>query len=159
MPHRRPPPVGPGGRPGGGWRPWVAGVAAGLAVPTVVLMLSDRAPGLLRRLSDRLERVDARPGDVARAAGLPDAAFAVHIGVWGLAGLVVVLASWSWRSLVVGLVVALVASGAVELAQEAFTEQRAAQWRDMLANAIGLGLGAAVGVAVWAVARVVAARR
>lgn len=154
MVDRRPAPVGPGGRPGGGWRPGLALVAAVLAVPTVLLMLADRAPGLLRRLSDRLEVVDPRPGQVVRATGIPDAAFAVHVGVWGAAGLVVVLLSWSWRSLVLGLLAALVASGLVEVAQELLTDQRAAQWRDVLANAVGLGLGAALGVAVWAVVRV-----
>jgi len=133
--------------------------AAVLAVPTVLLMLSDRAPGVLRRLSDRLERVDARPGDVVRAAGIPDPAFAVHVGVWGLAGIVVVLLSWSWRSLAAGLVAALTASALVEVAQELLTDQRAAQWRDLLANAIGLSLGAAVGLAVWVVVELVADRR
>jgi VanZ family protein len=129
-------------------------VAALLAVPTVLLMLSDRAPGLLRRLSDRLEVVDPRPGEVVRATGVPDAAFAVHVAVWGAAGLVVVLLSWSWRSLLAGLTAALVVSGLVEVAQEVLTDQRAAQGRDLLANAVGLALGAAVGLAVWAMVRI-----
>ena len=155
----RPPPLGPGGRPFRGWRvvPLLLGLCA-LAVNAVIL-LSDRAPGVFRRLSSR---IDAGVHRAAGAAGVdvpggsvrvPQSDFDVHVAIWAVAALLVGLAMWSWASLVMGSATVLVASVALELAQGVYSRSRTVQFEDILGNTLGVVIGtgavAAFSLAWW----------
>ncbi len=150
------PPLGPGGRPFGGWRvvPMLLALAA-FAVNAVVL-LSDRAPGLLRRLSRRIDAGVDRAAEVTRLDGparnvrLPQSDFDVHVAIWAVAALLVGLAMWSWSSLLVGNGLVFAASVVLELAQAGYTRSRAVQLADVAANAVGV-LAGTVAVAAFAV--------
>ncbi|HET7718400.1 MAG TPA: hypothetical protein VFK43_00445, partial [Acidimicrobiales bacterium] len=126
----RPPPLGPGGRPFRGWRVVPLLLSLGVFAVNAVILLSDRAPGLFRRLSSR---IDAGVNRAAGAAGVdvpagsvrvPQSDFDVHVVIWAVAALLVGLAMWSWASLVVGSAAVLVASVALELAQQAYSRSR-----------------------------------
>jgi hypothetical protein len=153
----RPPPLGPGGRPFRGWRiaPLLLSVVS-FAV-NVVLLLSDRAPGLLSRLSSR---IDAGAHRAAGAAGVdvpggsvrvPQSDFDVHVAIWAVAALLVGLAMWSWASLVIGSAAVLVASAGIELSQQIFSRTRTLQLQDLLGNVLGITTGACA-VAAFALA-------
>lgn len=148
-------PLGPGGRPFRGWRivPLLLSLGAGAA--NAVVLLSDRAPGLLGRIARRIDagvdraanvtgidvpgRVVARPSD-----------FDVHVAIWAVASLLVGLAMWSWLSLVLANSLVLGASVALELAQAGYSRTRAVELSDMAGNAVGVLAGTVV-VAVFAV--------
>lgn len=143
----RAPPLGPGGRPFRGWRvvPVLLSLVS-LAV-NVVLLLSDRAPGVLSRLSSR---IDAGAHRAAGAAGVnvpggsvrvPQSDFDVHVAIWAVAALLVGLAMWSWASLVVGNAAVLVASAGIELSQQFFSRSRTLQLQDLLGNVLGVTIG------------------
>jgi hypothetical protein len=143
----RPPPLGPGGRPFRGWRvvPLLLSLVA-LAV-NAVLLLSDRAPGVLSRVS---ARIDAGVHRAAGAAGVdvpggsvrvPQSDFDVHVAIWAVAALLVGLGMWSWASLVMASAAVLVASAALELAQQAYSRSRSVQMEDMLGNTLGVVTG------------------
>ena len=96
-------------------RSWLrAGFAVlgvGVLLFNVLLMLSDRAPGALRRVGGdfvrRLfARIDAseRAADVLADPRLPESDAIVHVAVWALAVALVGLAVWTWRGLLVGAV-------------------------------------------------------
>lgn len=143
----RAPPLGPGGRPFRGWRvvPLLLSLAAFAA--NAVILLSDRAPGLLSRLSSR---IDAGVHQAAGAAGVdvpgrslsvPQSDFDVHVVIWTVAALLVGLAMWSWASLVMGSAAVLVASVGLELAQPVFTASRTVQFGDLMGNVVGVATG------------------
>ena len=153
----RAPPLGPGGRPFRGWRivPVLLSLVS-LAV-NVVVLLSDRAPGLLSRLSSR---IDAGAHRAAGAAGVdlpggsvrvPQSDFDVHVIIWAVAALLVGLAMWSWASLAMGSAAVLVASAGVELAQQAFSQSRTLQLQDLMGNILGVAAGTCA-VAAFALA-------
>jgi len=153
----RAPPLGPGGRPFRGWPvvPVLLSVIS-LAV-NVVLLLSDRAPGLLSRLS---LRIDAGAHRAAGAAGVdvpggsvrvPQSDFDVHVAIWAVAALLVGLAMWSWASLVIGSAAVLTASAGIELSQHFVTRSRNVQLQDLLGNLLGVTTGTCA-VAAFALA-------
>jgi hypothetical protein len=114
------------------------------------LMLSDRAPGVTRRFGGEFvarlsERIDAggRPAQLANNPRLPSSDAIVHIGVWGVAMVLVGLALWSWRGLVIGAAVLLIISAAIEVAQGRYTDTRTSQLGDIVANGIGVAAGTA----------------
>ena len=140
-------PLGPGGRPFRGWRvlPLLLSVGAGAA--NAVVLLSDRAPGLLRRIS---RRIDAGVDQAANATGIdvpgrdgrgPPSDFDVHVAIWAVAALLVGLAMWSWLSLLLGSSLVLGASVALELAQAGYSRTRAVEMSDMAGNAVGVLAG------------------
>jgi ABC-type phosphate/phosphonate transport system permease subunit len=129
------------------------------AVPGVFVMFSDRAPGWLAAVTERIQRLDSRPGDAVRATGIDDPDVVVHLVIWAVAAFLIVLMAWSWRSLVAGLAALFLAGVAVEAAQQHYTTSRAAEWNDVLGNTIGLGAGAAVGLVVWLAVRLLLTRR
>ena len=154
---RRAPPLGPGGRPFRGWRvvPLLLSLAA-FAANTVIL-LSDRAPGLFRRLSSR---IDAGVQRAAGAAGVdvpgararvPQSDFYVHVAIWAVAALLVGLAMWSWASVATGSAAVLVASAGLELAQQAYSRSRTVQFEDLVGNTLGVVIGTCA-VAAFALA-------
>lgn len=114
-----------------------------------VLMLSDRAPGVMQsifgdfavRMSQRLDQsgqVDAladgrRPGNDA----------IVHIGVWAFAMLLVGLALWRWGLLILGAILLFAASVFIEIGQGRYSSTRAVEMSDVAANGLGVAIGAA----------------
>jgi hypothetical protein len=115
------------------------------------LMISDRAPMLLRHLlgdwARRLsERIDAGARVVSAASDprLPESDALVHIGVWGLAIGLLGVAVWTWRGLVVGAIVVFAGSLVVEFSQGRFSDTRAVEVSDVRANALGVALGVIV---------------
>ena len=153
----RPTPLGPGGRPFRGLRFIPILLALGAFAANAAILLSDRAPGFLSRLS---RRIDAGVSRAAGATGLdvpgrglnvPQSDFDVHVAIWAVAALLVGLAMWSWASLLLGSGLVFVASVGLELAQSAFTRSRTVQFHDLLGNAVGVLTGTCV-VAAFALA-------
>lgn len=142
-------PLGPGGRPFRRWRPLAALFAAGALLAATVVLLSDRAPGLLRRLSARIDTGSSRAAELASQAR-PQSDFEVHVLVWVAVTFFVGLAAWSSRSLLVSVVAVLFLSMAVEVGQRYVTQTRDVQLADMVANAVAVsaGLGLVSGLAL-----------
>ena len=116
-------PLGPGGRPFRRWRVLPLLLSIGAFGANAVILLSDRAPGLLGRISARID------AGVSRAAS----------------------ASWSWFSLLMAGGTVFACSVALELAQGSLTNSRLVQRSDVLGNASGVILGTCA-VAAFAVA-------
>lgn len=126
----------------------------GLAVIlfNAALMLSDRAPGFLRRgFGDAVVGLSYRIDATARvpAEQLPESDVVVHIIVWATATALVGLMIWTWRGLLAACLVVLATSVAVEIAQGVYSTTRVVERSDALANAIGVGLGALVAVVAY----------
>lgn len=155
-------PLGPGGRPFRGWRllPMLLSICAFAA--NAAILLSDRAPGLLGRIA---RRIDAGVDKAAGAAGIdvpgrsvrvPQSDFDVHVAIWAVAALLVGLAMWSWRSLLLGNGLVLATSVLLELAQAGYSRSRTVEMADVAGNAAGALLGtlAVAGFAlVWRITR------
>lgn len=149
-------PLGPGGRPFARWRAPLALLSVAVLVAVVTLMLSARAPGVVGEVTERLsDRIRAEAPDAGTRArqtldrtGIEEKDTLAHIGLWGAATILVGLTMWSWRSLVVAVVVLAVGSTALELVQEMVTPSRISEWRDVGANLVGIGVGVAVVVAL-----------
>jgi hypothetical protein len=131
-------------------RAFVGLVAVAALIFNGLLMLSDRAPGALRRVGGdfmrRLfERIDA--GDRASAVladpRLPQSDAIVHVAVWAIAVVLVGLAVWSWIGLLIGAVAVFAGSMIVESAQGRYTDTRAVEASDVRANLTGVLLGTA----------------
>ena len=157
----RPTPLGPGGRPLRGLRIPVALLGLANVAANGVIMLSDRAPGLLRRLSTSVDAGVVRAATAAGAARaaadarIPQSDVHVHLAVWASAALLVGLAAWSWPSLLVGAGAVFALSAGMEAAQGLYSSTRSVQLADLVANAVGVaaGAGAAALVAVlWRLA-------
>lgn len=142
--------MSPRHRPPLGLRVVVAFLGVGAVAFNAVLMLSDRAPRVSRRiggdvisrLSERLD-TGGRAGRLVDDPRLPSSDAIVHIGVWGVAMLLVGLAVWSWRGLVVGAGLVFAASAMIEIGQQRFTTTRTSQVGDIVANGIGVAVGTA----------------
>ena len=137
-------PLGPGGRPFRGLRviPLLLSVCAVAA--NAVVLLSDRAPGLLRRIAARID------AGVSRATGVdvsgsdvrvPRSDFDVHVLIWAVAAVLVGLAAWSWMSLLVASATVFASSVALELAQRTYSNSRTVQVDDVVANGVGVAAG------------------
>ena len=151
-------PLGPGGRPFRGLRVLPLLASLGALPANALILLSDRAPGLLRRLS---VRVDAGVQRAAGAAGVdvpgnpvrgPRSDFDIHVVIWAVAALLVGLAAWSWLSLLMASTTVFAISVALEMAQGAYSRSRSVEFSDIVGNAVGV-VGATVVVAgfslVW----------
>ncbi|MDQ3898043.1 MAG: hypothetical protein M3326_12530 [Actinomycetota bacterium] len=133
-------------------------LSLGAVAVNVILLLSDRAPGLLSRIS---RRIDAGVDRAANAAGVdvpggdvrvPQSDFGVHVVLWAVAALLVGLAMWSWLSLLLADGMVFATSVALELSQAVFTRSRNVQLSDVAGNATGILAGTLVVVAfalVW----------
>lgn len=152
--------VEPEGRPGSKPPSWIRGTVAlaglGALVFTGLLMLSDRAPGLSQRLSDRIDAPGSRVGRVASLVPLSQSDTDIHIVAWAALMVAAGVVVWSWRALplVAGGMFAL--SLLVEVAQELFTATRGFEISDVVANAIGVAIGAGLMVVlhlVWTALR------
>lgn len=141
------PSLGPAHRPPLALRVFIGFLAVGAGAFNIALMLSDRAPGLSRRLfgdfaqrlSDRLNPAD-RIGAITqgRNTGNDDI---VHIGVWAVAMTLVGLALWKWAPLIVATVVLFLGSIVVEIAQGRYSSSRNVERSDIIANGIGVAFG------------------
>lgn len=137
------------------YRPWwllrgMVGLAAvGAILFTIALMWSDRAPGLVEFfLHDRAQalwdRIDPqRLGDVQRS-DLPRTDFMVHIAVWGTVSGLVFVATWTWRSLVLGSGALAVLSYLIEIGQGRYSSTRHVDITDAFANTVGIAAAAVV---------------
>ncbi len=105
--------------------------------------MSDRAPGLLRRLSDRVDVGSSRAAEIASQAR-PQSDFEIHVLLWAMVTVFVGLAMWSSRSLLVSTIAVLVLSIAVEFSQGVLTQTRDVQVADMVANVVGASAGLGV---------------
>lgn len=152
----RPPPLGPGGRPFRGWRAGAILLSLGAGAVNALILLSDRAPGLLSRLSARIDAGVSRAAGAAgvdvpgASVGVPQSDFDIHFLIWAVAALLVGLAMWSWASLAIGSAVVLVASATLELAQRAYSASRTVQFHDLVGNTLGVATGTCA-VAAFAV--------
>lgn len=140
----------PRARPPAGLRALAGLLGVGALVSILGLMMSDRAPGLLRRvLGDTVERLSARIDAGGRAAAVaadsrvPESDAIVHVAVWAVAMLLVGLAVWSWAGLVAGAGAAFALGVIIELAQGRVTDTRAVELADVMANGAGVALGVA----------------
>ena len=147
MDRYRPPPLGPGGRPFQGLRALAFLLSLGAGAVNAVILLSDRAPGLLSRLSARIDAGVNRAAGAAgvdvpgTSVGVPRSDFDIHVLIWAVAALLVGLAMWSWASLVMGSAVVLAASAALEFAQQAYSRLRTVQVHDLVGNTLGVATG------------------
>lgn len=110
-------------------------------------MLSDRAPGVLQRLSRRLDasdRVDVR----ALGEATPPSDTMVHLTAWAVVMVLVGLVTWSWRSLVTSGAGVAMLSTLVEVAQGSLTTTRNTELSDIAANLAGIAAGLLV-VTAW----------
>jgi len=115
------------------------------------LMISDRAPSVLRRVfgdsARRLfERIDAgdRVSAITSDPRVPQSDALVHIAVWAVAIGLVGIAVWSWAGLVIGGATVLACSLVVEALQGRLSDTRAVEASDAAANALGVAVGATV---------------
>jgi VanZ family protein len=116
---------------------------------TAVLLLSDRAPGFLQRLSSRIDSGSSRAARLA-AETRPQSDFEIHVVVWAGITVLVGLAMWSSRSLLVSAVAVLALSVVAERAQLLITSTREMQLGDLAANTVGVltGLGLVSGLSI-----------
>lgn len=138
-PHHRPPL---------GLRVIAAVLGVGMLAFNAALMVSDRAPGVLRRVfgdsARRLfERIDAgaRVSSVASDPRVPESDALVHIAVWALAVVLVGVAVWTWAGLVIGGVAVFACSLFVEVSQGRLSDTRAVEASDAAANGLGVAIG------------------
>jgi hypothetical protein len=121
-----------------------------------LLMLSDRAPGVLTQVfGERARRLWLRVDATTLGAAVgdpPPADTAVHILVWAVVAFLAGLAAWWWW----GLVGVALVSGAIgigfEVAQAHWTSTRVEEIDDVVANLLGITTGivaAAVVIAAW----------
>jgi hypothetical protein len=121
---------------------------------TAALLLSDRAPGLMRRVlgssAERLwARIDAAGAPTAlgeEARTRPD--FVVHLVIWAVVTVLVALTVWTVWGVVWAMVGTLAASVTLELLQGRWTHSRAVEAVDLVANTTGVLIGgvAALGI-------------
>ncbi len=143
------PSLGPAHRPPLALRVFIGFLAVGAAVFNVALMLSDRAPGLSRRLfGDFAQRLSDRLNPAERIGALTQGRNTgnddiVHIGVWAVAMTLVGLALWKWTPLIIAAVVLFLGSVFVEIAQGRYSSSRNVERSDVIANGIGVVLGVA----------------
>jgi len=146
------PTVRPSRRPSIGARALFGLLGLAVVLFNVALMLSDRAPGFLRRVfGDTIDRLSDRIDATARipAEQLPGSDVVVHIAVWAAAMALVGLTVWTWRGLVMAALAMLAVSTFVEIAQGVYSSSRAVEPSDVIANALGVAAGTLVAAAAY----------
>lgn len=133
----------------------VVALTAGL-LATLVLCLSDRAPGLIRDALFRWELAD----EVRTATLGFDPYLAGHFAIWVCLAAATSLALAQYPVLILPATAGLAAlSIAIEDAQRRFTAIREFELQDIVANGLGIMAGAAVAVVFIGGQRVVAELR
>lgn len=151
-------PLGPGGQPFARWRPLTALLALVALVGLGIVMLSDRAPGILGDASERIAvRVDDRLPEARQevrdaVTGTPaeERDVQAHVALWAGAALLLGLSSWSWLSLVVITMLVWGASVGLELVQERLAPTRITEQSDLVANTAGVLIGVVAVVLITA---------
>lgn len=154
---RAQPSTRPTHRPPLALRAFIGLLAMGAALFNIALMLSDRAPGLTKRifgdfavrLSDRLDRSE-RIGSLTEGRNPGNDAI-VHIGVWAVAMTLVGLAIWRWAPLLVAAILLFAGSVFVEVGQGRYSDTRAVEMSDVFANGVGVALGVVASAACYLV--------
>lgn len=131
----------------------VALLALGAVLSNVALLLSDRAPGLLRllfgdfarRLSKRLD-TGGRAGDALGARNVGNDSL-VHFGLWAVATILIGIAVWSWIGLATSALAISASSLVIEIAQGRYSDTRSVEAKDAFFNLMGIASGT-VAVAV-----------
>ncbi len=142
-------------RPSLGVRSAIALVAFCLVVANAMVLLSDRAPGVLRSVfGDFARRVSQRidaGGSAEAALGARDLGgdSIVHFGLWAVAMAVVGFAVWSWAGLLVASFTVAATSVALEIAQGRYTSSRAVEASDAAFNLLGVTVGAGVAAVAY----------
>ena len=130
---------------------WLSGLL-GLVVlaANTLILLSDRAPGLFRRLSARLDAssIQSVSAQVTPGGRLPETDFMIHVALWAVATVFVALAMGSVLTKLVAAGTVLAYSVALEVAQGVYTTLRTPQRADLVGNALGVAAGLAVALAV-----------
>jgi len=125
---------------------------------TAALLLSDRAPGILRtlfgdharRLWARIDaggRVDTAPGSAAAELAQPD--FLVHVALWATVTVLAGIAIWTWRGLVLGAAMLAAVSLVLEVAQGRLATTRSVEASDAAGNLVGVAIGTAAAGACY----------
>lgn len=117
---------------------------AALVAAALALMFADRAPGALRQLSDRIQASDRPAARAVAEAPTPESDTDVHIVIWAAVTVAAGLAAGRRRWILPVAAAVLVLATAVELAQEHVTARRTTQRDDLVANVVGVALGAAL---------------
>ena len=142
-------------RPGRGVRGAIALFALGIVVANAMVLLSDRAPRVLRSIfGDFVRRITERldaGGSAEAALGARDIGgdSIVHFGLWAVAMLVVGLAIWSWAGLIVASFSVAATSLVVEVAQGRYSSSRAVEATDAAFNLLGVTVGAGAAATVY----------
>lgn len=138
-------------------RSFVGLIGLGAMLTTVALLLSDRAPGVVRMVfGDRVrrlwERIDASERvDLPAASELPSPDFVIHVGIWAVVAGLVGLTVWTWRGLALSALVLAALSALLELAQGRYATTRAVEASDAVGNLVGIGLGTVAAAACYVV--------
>ncbi|MEJ7799664.1 MAG: hypothetical protein WKF60_04040 [Ilumatobacter sp.] len=108
---------------------------------TVAVLLSARAPDVFVDVSGRVStQLDQRASEASAAAeravrrtGVEEPDALAHIGLWSGVMLLTGLATWSWVSLAVAVLVVFAGSTGLELVQERVSPTRVTEWSDIVA--------------------------
>ena len=115
---------------------------------TAALLLSDRAPDILRSVfGERARQLWARIDsgnrvDLAAGSQVTQPDFMVHVALWTVVTVLAGFAIWTWRGLLIAVVTLAAASVGLELAQGRYADTRNVQASDALANLVGISAGA-----------------
>lgn len=149
--------LSPTSRPPVALRAFIGLIGIGAGISAVAVLLSDRAPDLLKTMFGDVvvrvsRRVDAAErADAALGEKVPQTDAIVHIGIWATLAVLVGFALWTWWGLIATVATLAVGSLAVEVAQGRYTDTRAVERSDALANMLGIVAGAAVCTAAYIV--------
>jgi hypothetical protein len=130
-----------------GLRAFVAILALGVVLSNVALLLSDRAPTVLRvlfgdfarQLSNRLDS-DGQASNALEARSVGNDSL-VHLGLWAVATILIGIAVWSWIGLAMSALAVSAASLITEVAQGRYSSTRAVESKDAMFNLLGVGTG------------------
>jgi hypothetical protein len=145
----RDPMASPAHRPPRSLRVFVAVLGVAALLFNVLLMMSDRAPGAMRRIGGDVvhrlfERIDAGdPAEVLADPRIPEGDAIVHFAVWAVAVVLFGWAVWTWIGLVIGALAVFAASMVVEVAQGRYSDTRSVEASDVRANVAGILAGVA----------------
>jgi|TARA_R110002110_G_scaffold411380_1_gene635689 hypothetical protein len=132
-----------------GLRAFVAVLALGATLSNVALLLSDRAPTVLRvlfgdftrQLSNRLDS-NGQAGNALEARSVGSDSL-VHFGLWAVVTILTGIAVWSWIGLATSALVISAGSLLTEVAQGRYSSTRAVESKDAMFNLLGIGTGTA----------------
>ena len=132
------------------FRAFVAILALGVALSNVTLLLSDRAPRVLRMMfGDFARQLSNRLDSDGQASGALDARnvgndSVVHFGMWAIATILIGVAVWSWVGLATSGLLVSAGSLLTEVAQGRYSDARTVESEDAMFNLLGVATGTVV---------------